>query len=78
MIKAKATGPDGRHVIVLGLSGENIKRLTAGQPIRVTGDSINTPEIATILIFAGGTEQGMEAMMREHGLISDQTVIHRG
>jgi hypothetical protein len=78
MIRAKATAPDGSHVIVLGLSQENIKRLTAGQPIRVTGESISTPEIASILIFAGGTEQGMEAMLREHGLVTDETIVHRG
>lgn len=77
MIRAKATGADGKHVIVLGLSAENVKRLTAGQPIRVTGASINAPEIASILIFAGGTEQGMEAVLREHGFVTDETIIHR-
>ena len=30
MIKAKATGDDGKHVIVLGLSKENITRLNNG------------------------------------------------
>ena len=78
MIKAKATGDDGKHVIVLGLSKENITRLTTGQPIRVTGESVGVPEIAAILLFAGGTEQGMEAMLREHGLITEDTTIHRG
>jgi hypothetical protein len=77
MIRARATSADGRPVIVLGLSDENVKRLTQGQPIRVTGESIGLSSVAAILVFHGGTEQGMEAMLREHGLIGKDTTIHR-
>lgn len=77
MVRFSAMAEDGRAFIGLGLSAENVRRLTAGQPIRVTGESVGVPSVASILIFAGGTEQGMEAMLREHGFIGPETVIHR-
>jgi hypothetical protein len=33
MIKASARAHDGRHLVVLGLSEENIRRMRHGQPI---------------------------------------------
>ena len=35
MIKARMTTTAGKPVVFLGLSGENVTRLTAGEPIRV-------------------------------------------
>ena len=36
MIKAASKTALGEHLLFLGLSGENITRLAAGEPIRVT------------------------------------------
>lgn len=35
MIKAKATTRDGTSVLLLGISGENVTRLIAGEPIHI-------------------------------------------
>jgi len=77
MIRARAMGTDGRHVLVLGLSRGNVERLLDGQPIRVTGESVGIPDLASVLIVFGETEAVLEAEMRNAGLISDETVIRR-
>lgn len=74
MIRAGTRGEDGREHIVLGLSRENINRLVAGMPIRITGESISAPSIASISIFFGETEAVMEEDLREAGLITPQTI----
>jgi len=75
MIRARATGANGEH-IVLGLSRGNINRLVAGEPIRVTGESLNCPAIATIIVFFGENEAVMAEYLREGGLIGPETIIH--
>lgn len=57
MIKARGTAPDGRPVLVLGLSHDNLDRLRAGQPI--TFDAKPYGYDGEILIFAGKTEKAM-------------------
>lgn len=67
MIRAKATDPDGKPIIFLGLSRENITRLVAGQPIRVVGDSVGVPSLAAITIVFGETEKQILQDMRDAG-----------
>lgn len=57
MIKAMATGADGRSVLILGLSFENLNRLRANpgdDHIRIDGKEIGLP--IDVVIFAGETE----------------------
>jgi hypothetical protein len=48
-------------VIGLGLSDENVKRLTAGHPIIVDLLELGLPWQAKVLLFHGKTEKDMEA-----------------
>lgn len=75
MIRASAKGDDGTTHIALGLSRENVNRLVAGQPIRVTGASVNCPAISTIIVFFGENEAVMAEDMREAGLIGPETLV---
>lgn len=52
----KATISDG--TIVLGLSDENIKRLSAGEPIKFNLKDLNL-EDREVFIFNGRTEESM-------------------
>lgn len=62
MIKARGIGPDGRNVLVLGLSHGNLDRLRAGEPIQFDGAPYGYP--GTIFIFAGKDEFAMGALIQ--------------
>lgn len=61
MLKALAQHKDGRRVIVIGLSQENLFRLLLGEPIydELTDLEIETP----LMIFSGETEETMLAQI---------------
>jgi hypothetical protein len=75
MIIARSKKPDGGELLLLGLSRENVQRLTDGQPIRLTrkthGDGI--PDKWTIGIMFGETERDMAELLRQEGLITPET-----
>lgn len=48
MIKASARGADGRHILVLGLTAENLRRLTIGEPIAFDTAALHIPPDQTI------------------------------
>jgi len=74
MITALATGDDGKQIIVLGLSYENLKRLRDGKPIHVRSDvHAGFPENLAIMIFAGATERAMAEQLQP--LISAATKV---
>lgn len=56
MLKGKGT-KDGREVLILGLSFENMERLKKDRPIVIWREEINIP--FDIIIFAGETEESM-------------------
>lgn len=56
MLKMVATLPNGRSLLVLGLSAENMRRLP-GAPIKIKGEDIGLP--LDVVIFTGDTEQSM-------------------
>ena len=56
MITAVATG-NGKRIIVLGVTRENLTRLTAGQPIRVSAEHHpGFPQDVVIAVVFGETE----------------------
>lgn len=60
MIVATATGENDTRIIVLGVSRENITRLTAGQPIRVdAAHHPGFPADTAIMIIFGETERAI-------------------
>lgn len=60
MIKALLREPTGAPVIVLGLSGENMTRLLADEPIVVQLADLGLPP-GKILIMGGRTEEVIAA-----------------
>lgn len=57
MLKAMATGPDGKKMLMIGLSFGNLDKFRASPGdtyIRVSGDEVGLP--VDIMIFSGETE----------------------
>jgi hypothetical protein len=73
MIKARGTTKDGRDLVILGLSHENVARLFADEPILVrtaepgpTGVGLEGgPDVAVIV---GKDEGAIVAKLRSYGL----------
>ena len=72
MIRAIATGKDGRQVLFLGLSDLNVQRLKEGLPIHMYGEEIGAK--VDVVIVYGATE---DAIRREllGDLIGPETVV---
>lgn len=64
MIKAVLREPIGTPVVVLGLSGENMARLMAGEPIVVQLAELGLPAMK-VLIVGGRTEETITAQLTE-------------
>ena len=65
------------HVIGLGITEENVKRLMKGQPIRVTFESLGFKgDPREIVIFYGPTEQTIMKDFVDAGFITPETKIH--
>jgi hypothetical protein len=68
---------DGRTVVGLGLSAENLRRLQQDKPIVVELRELGfagPPHL--VLIFAGDTEEAMTERLRELGAIGPDTKMH--
>jgi hypothetical protein len=57
----------GRPFMLLGLSGENVARLAAGEPIAFDGDQLGYA--GKVIVVYGRTEADITAQLREHGLV---------
>jgi hypothetical protein len=77
MLKTFTQGQDGPILIGLGLSRANIERMMSGQPVRVLLKELGVPGDIRIGIFFGETEADMEAELRQHDLVTDETLIHK-
>jgi hypothetical protein len=70
MIKAAGKTGLGLPVLFLGLSGENVTRLAAGEPIRVSATAmreLGLPQIEVVLHY-GRTEDDIRAELKAHGV----------
>lgn len=65
MIKARGE-VGGRPMLLLGLSGENVTRLMAGEPILFDGTPYGFD--GNIVICGGRTEADIVAELAKHGL----------
>jgi hypothetical protein len=73
MITAVANG-EGVRIILLGLSRENVTRLMADQPIRVTAESHpGFPADLVVYIMGGETERSLTDAIKS--FIGDETKI---
>lgn len=64
MIKAMATGPDGKKLLVLGLSFANLEKFRAGPGdtyIKISGTEVGLP--VDIMIISGRTEADLASMV---------------
>jgi hypothetical protein len=76
MIKATGRMPDGRVLMVLGLSEANIQRLKAGEPIYFDMAALKfapTDRLGAVTVFYGEDEAAMTRTI--HGLIGPQTTV---
>lgn len=65
MIKAVLRDTNGAPVILLGLSGENVTRLMADEPIKVNLAEIGLPPLQ-IAIIGGRTNADITAQLEQH------------
>lgn len=72
MIKMLTTTRRGKPLVVLGLSGENMTRLMAKEPILLDLADLGLPS-TMVAIVGGKTEDDIAADLREHGLIAEAT-----
>lgn len=60
MIKAPGSTSDGRPMLLLGLTGENMTRLMAGEPIMVDTDQLGLPFAglpSMVVVLIGGKSE---------------------
>ncbi|HMH92359.1 MAG TPA: hypothetical protein VK586_14895 [Streptosporangiaceae bacterium] len=70
MIKAAGKTGLGIPLLLLGLSGENVTRLAAGEPIRVSAaqmKQLGLPQIEVVIHY-GRTEDDILAELKAHGV----------
>ena len=70
MIKAVVTTPSRGNLVIFGLSGENVTRIAAGEPIRIPGEHIGIPG-TTFVICYGKTEADIVAELQANGVSID-------
>jgi hypothetical protein len=71
VIKAAGTH-NGRPMLLLGLSGENMTRLMADEPIRLdTGELPGLPAMVVVIV-GGRTEDAILAQLRSVGLVPSE------
>lgn len=70
MIKAAGKTALGLPVLLLGLSGENVTRLAAGEPIRISPQAMSQlglPQMEVVIHY-GRTEDDIVAELKAHGV----------
>lgn len=68
MLKASGRTGDGRALVILGLSGENMARLMAAEPITFDLADLGLPP-TQVVIVGGRTEDDIAGQLREQGLL---------
>ena len=70
MIKASSRTVLGEPILFLGLSGENVTRLTAGEPILISSAQmaeLGLPAMQVVIHY-GRTEEDILAEVKAHGV----------
>lgn len=70
VIKASGRTGLGVPLLLLGLSGENVTRLAAGEPIRIPAAELRRlglPQLEVVICY-GRTEQDIVDELRSHGV----------
>jgi hypothetical protein len=70
VIRVHGKAADGRPMIMLGLTRENIRHLVdVGQPILVSGESVGVPDVESVVVWFGETETDLVDVLKESGLM---------
>lgn len=72
MLTLRGENADGSVTVILGLTEENITRLTEGEPILVPLDRVRIPGVK-VLITYGETERHVVAALERRGLVPPGT-----
>jgi hypothetical protein len=71
MIRAIVSGEDGRKAVLLGIDGENLRRLLNDEPIRVnlrhldpTGDPVDGMPDIDVVIFDAEGDKAVQLLRR--------------
>ena len=72
MLKAKINYENGRTLLLLGLSDENLAKLKQGLPAHITGEEVQMPK-TDVMIFHGKDEAAMLEVLRPY--IGKDTII---
>lgn len=75
MLNAAGRTADGRPLLMLGLSGENMTRLMAGEPIILEAEKFGLDPMQ-VLICGGRTEHDILDRLRSHHLIPPCCDMH--
>lgn len=71
MLKALGRTGDGKPVLILGLSGENVARLMANEPILVdVTKSFGGPPMMVVIV-GGRTEDDIKDQLVRNGLLPE-------
>jgi hypothetical protein len=78
VIKGMASRPDGTRILVLGLSGENVTRLAAGEPMHIAAAELAAMGFQSfeVVITYGKTDQVIVDQLRTAGLMPPGTPVH--
>lgn len=71
VIKASGQTADGKPLLILGLSGENMTRLMADEPIRLNLADLDLPEIVVVIV-GGRTEDAIAERLAAAGWLPRQ------
>lgn len=72
MIKARSSDEAGQPIVILGITGENVARMAAGEPVLVNMTELGLPPMKVILMY-GKTERHITAELELHGLLPPGT-----
>jgi hypothetical protein len=72
VIKGVLTKADGTPILLLGVTGESVTRIVAGEPIRVAADEVEAmslPRVEVVIMY-GKTHQDVVDQLRAAGLMA--------
>ena len=72
MLKASGRTADGKPLLIVGLSGENMTRLMADEPIRLDIAQLGLPDVV-VLIVGGRTENAIAERLTSLGWLPQPT-----
>lgn len=73
MLKASGQTGDGRPLVVLGLSEENVSRLVAQKPVRLDLADVGLSPTEVVIVY-GQTEADIEKKLAESGLLGPDAI----